>query len=241
MATNVPSLSASGNYATYLASCTAHDRAPTTDLTRMLAHAYLDHNTLAIDRLVQLGASTYDAVRFMNRVGAHLMAAAQAGDLEEVRALTPLVRPPYYGRGGGYDTGDVREILNPVFYEAAKRGHIAVVKYLLEHGATGRSLALRYGIVHFPVVEYLVEHGASDLGPALVDAAERGLLPTVQYLVEHGARSVAEARAVSTDASVDTYLQTVDAVDDDSDDASTVDAMTYLRGGRAFCDDSDDE
>ncbi len=78
---------------------------------------------------------------------------------------------------------------------ASKKGHLEIVKYLIEQGANSNSF---HGYVliyasesgHFPVVKYLVKHGANihahDEYPLRV-ASQNGHLEIVNFLTEEGA------------------------------------------------------
>ena len=88
------------------------------------------------------------------------------------------------------------------FFIAAQEGHLAVIQYLLEHGADKDKamnddtsplyIAAQNG--HLGVVQYLLEHGVDkdkavddDTSPLSHIAAQEGHLAVVQYLLEQGA------------------------------------------------------
>ena len=85
---------------------------------------------------------------------------------------------------------------NKVLCEAAIRGNLDVVKFLIEHGAYVHTCedcplywASCYG--YFDIVKYLVEHGANvnvNINEQIICLTlERGHFDVVEYLVEHGA------------------------------------------------------
>lgn len=129
--------------------------------------------------------------------GGVLHAAARAGHLEIVANLLPGVDPNETDASGA----------TPLF-DAAWRGHLAIVQSLVEHGAevnvqdaVGRT-ALRYSIWdgwqipevdRFEVAEYLIQQGANvdqiaaDGYTPLHEAASRGYQSIVEVLIEQGA------------------------------------------------------
>lgn len=89
-----------------------------------------------------------------------LYLAAEDGDLENVKC--------YILQGADIDAADT-DGNTPLVY-AAKKGHIEIVRYLVNHSADVET----YG------------------GKALIYAAEYGHLGTVKYLVEYGAEKKEE-------------------------------------------------
>jgi len=119
-----------------------------------------------------------------------LAEAAETGDLRQVALLL----------GRGYDPNRNAGLYNAL-HNAANNGHVAVVRYLLEHGSeadartglgdTALFLASQWG--HLEVMEALVAHGAqvdartgSGERP-LHKAALFGQPQAVRWLVQHGA------------------------------------------------------
>ena len=160
-------------------------------------------------------------VRRWTRVGADtggvLHAAAGAGQLEVVDYFLP-----------GADPNELDALGATPLFDAAWRGHLAIVKLLVEHGAdvnvqdsVGRT-ALRYSIWdswqipeadRLAVAEYLIQQGA-DVDQAAADgytplheAASRGYQSIVEVLIEQGAD--VNAHAVGADGQVVTPLDVV--------------------------------
>ena len=106
---------------------------------------------------------------------------------------------------------------NRALRTASERGHLSVVKYLVEHGAdiTAQDneaviLASVYG--HLSVVKYLVEHGADITArnnEALRWASRNGHLEIVKYLTEHGADIPAQDNYAVRFASGNGHLEVV--------------------------------
>jgi len=69
-------------------------------------------------------------------------------------------------------------------WTAAKEGHLAVVEFLLTHGATEVNVSMRNAAVngHLDVVEVLLAHGATDVDVAMWQAAGNGHLAVVEIL-----------------------------------------------------------
>jgi ankyrin repeat protein len=85
----------------------------------------------------------------------------------------------------------------PLLTHAALSGNVALVQWLMEHGAcTGISAALHNAVSqgHAQLTDWLLQHGDPDLGwtnfqgkTALTIATERGWEPLAQLLRAHGA------------------------------------------------------
>ena len=73
---------------------------------------------------------------------------------------------------------------NHGMYEAAKKGHMDIVKLMIEKGATLRNAGLRGAAKggHIDVVKYLIEKGANDLNNGLFYAAKGGHIDIVEFL-----------------------------------------------------------
>ncbi len=103
---------------------------------------------------------------------------SEHGDIETVHLLVSL------------GAADDEHILHDAFIEAARNGHLPVVRYLLLVGANihhmqDYALALAAHQGHLPVVQYLVDQGANvraDYNRALHWARAGGHPMVVQYL-----------------------------------------------------------
>lgn len=85
---------------------------------------------------------------------------------------------------------DIKSILNHSLVNASKLGHLDVVKFLIEHGATdpfnaGLIHAAKAG--HLDVVKFLLETDPQDINKALGAAASSGHKDIIDYLIEKGA------------------------------------------------------
>jgi uncharacterized protein len=121
-----------------------------------------------------------------------LWQAAASGDLGELKSAIDHGADVNFRGPGGFNA------LNA----AARNGHLEIVQYLVEHGASiDQSDNQRHKTAllaasfqrHFDIVQYLVEKGANVNAQSingftpLHDAAYVGNLQIVQFLVEHGA------------------------------------------------------
>jgi ankyrin repeat protein len=121
-----------------------------------------------------------------------LWQAAASGDLGALKSAIEHGADVNFRGPGGFNA------LNA----AARNGHLEIVQYLVEHGATiDRSDNQRHKTAllaasfqrHFDIVQYLVEKGANVNAQSvngftpLHDAAYVGNVQIVQFLVEHGA------------------------------------------------------
>lgn len=72
---------------------------------------------------------------------------------------------------------------------AAKGGHISIVEYLLDHGATDFNDALSSAAEggHMNIVQLMLENGATDYNRGLKYAAMEGHMDIVQLMLEKGA------------------------------------------------------
>jgi ankyrin repeat protein len=124
--------------------------------------------------------------------GTRLWQAAASGDLGEVKSAIEHGADVNFRGPGGFNA------LNA----AARNGHLEVIQYLVEHGASidqndnqkhKTALLAASFQRHFDIVQYLVEKGANVNAQSvngftpLHDAAYVGNLQIVQFLVEHGA------------------------------------------------------
>jgi ankyrin repeat protein len=84
---------------------------------------------------------------------------------------------------------DGRLIFNSAMYEAAKGGHMEIVKFMIEKGGKDfdwtMTNAARGG--HMEIVKLMIEKGATDFNWAISYAAEGGHMEIVKFMIEKGA------------------------------------------------------
>lgn len=87
--------------------------------------------------------------------------------------------------------------LNPGIYESATRGHLEILKYLHENGASINTYnnTLSDSLQHPDIVKYMVQHGANveSKNLALLNAAYYGNKDMIKYLIDNGATNLYEA------------------------------------------------
>ncbi|XXG99472.1 hypothetical protein Hte_005811 [Hypoxylon texense] len=159
-------------------------------------------NMAILDWLLDYGAdiNTCAAKSGFRHYGTPLAIAAEAGNMEMVRRLleVPGVIIDHVGKSS---------YSSPAIFEAAKNGHVEVVKCLLGAGADPNALGSYYGDritslaqackgTSEAVVEALLEGGAdvhmrncyrNQDEPVLVTAAREGTVEIIRVLVRHGA------------------------------------------------------
>lgn len=119
-------------------------------------------------------------------LGFRLLEAVKHGELSMVRHLVELGVSP---RESPWPSGDNERGYNTFISNAAAGGHMAILAYLLENGATIASRALEAASRHGNpgCVRLLLEHGAMDSfkpGSALLEAVKRENEPVVRQLME---------------------------------------------------------
>lgn len=85
--------------------------------------------------------------------------------------------------------------LNNGLLEAASSGHLEVVKFLIEQGASNLNKALKKAAQYWKedIVYFLLENGETDMNAGLIGAARSGNVNLTNLLLTYGADNVQEA------------------------------------------------
>ncbi len=156
-----------------------------------LVYSYL---VKLLDSITQLmiyyrqGDKIFDSPNYNNTQ--RFLALFLFGNVKEMRKYFPdNVYLPYISMLEGQKID--QNILNDMLVEMAKEGSVSGVSMMLSKGANiGYALVRASDKGHLEVVKYLVEQGAdihAKNDRALIFASQRGRLEVVRYLVEHGA------------------------------------------------------